>query len=116
MSSLQGRKREKVGQEKRGIYKIYMYIYKRERKKSLSKGRQCVFPDKLITFFPPCLSGYANYRGCKTIAFYLRLRVQSSAMGNGFFDTRRGPDGLRLVPTPSPSPSSLLSSSFVHPS
>lgn len=112
MSGLQGREREKVGQEKRGIYKIYMYIYIKE-----SEGKKeiaIVFPDKLITFFPPCLSGYANYRGCKTIAFYLRLRVQSSAMGNGFFDTRRGPDGLRLVPTPSPSPFYLPPSCTRH--
>lgn len=41
MSGLQGREREKVGQEKRGIYKIYVYIYiyKRERGKERNRYR-----------------------------------------------------------------------------
>lgn len=34
MSSLQGRKREKVGQEKRGIYKIYICIYIKEKERN----------------------------------------------------------------------------------
>lgn len=40
MSGLQGREREKVGQEKRGIYKIYIYIYKRERGKERNRYRK----------------------------------------------------------------------------
>lgn len=42
MSSLQGREREKVGQEKRGIYKIYMYIYIKESEKEIAIERKTV--------------------------------------------------------------------------
>lgn len=46
MSSLQGREREKVGQEKRGIYKIYVYIYiyikESEGKKEIAIERKTV--------------------------------------------------------------------------
>lgn len=94
MSGSQGREREKELDRKKEEYNtrhiLYIHIYKRGKERNrYRKEDGARSPDKLITFSPPCLSGYANYRGCKKIAFYLRLRVQSSAMGNGFFDTRR---------------------------
>lgn len=86
---------------------IYIYKYRRERWRYRSKGKRCVFfPDKLITFSPPCCTLIIadDARRSRSI-FGLGCKVQ---LWETVFSIH-GPDGLRLVPSPS------LSSSFLAP-